>query len=29
MGKVAYILGWFERYRTDSRRTAAAATSAP
>ena len=30
MGKVAYILGWFERYRTDSRRTAAAtATSTP
>ncbi len=30
MGKVAYILAWFERYRMDSRRTAAAAaTSTP
>ena len=28
MGKIAYILGWFERYRTDARRTAAA-TSTP
>jgi acylaminoacyl-peptidase len=29
MAKVAYILSWFERYRTESRRTAAAATSTP
>jgi acylaminoacyl-peptidase len=27
MGKVAHILEWFERHRTDARRTAAAAST--